>query len=478
VTRLLRRESGQALPLALAVMAVVALLTAALTLNGAANQRNSLKSADAKAAFALASTTMAYAQGQALAGNLSYTGASGTVTAPNNETGSWTAQPYADNGCNCTWTLTATGKVDGVSRVITEIATKQTDKDVYNPNVWNYLYADASGCTSMSGNVTVSVPVLIRGSLCLSGSFAFTGSQLKIGGSLTMSGSAKVGSSSTKIDVLQVGAANGCNGVTAGTGSCDGSHSPIYAKSVSKTLDVTPQMPCIGQPNSYDPLCTDANGDNGNWSTLHTEYNTQAALAKTGCPANLFDNDSTLNNSDTSISSVMFGSTDYDCKIGSNELKWNHSAKTLYATGKFYFDGSLSLSSAVYSGLATFFFTGGVSAGSNTSFCGISGCTGAWNTSSNAFVFVAGCWSNSTGSSLTSSGCVGLSGGATAQFGAYVTTNYSTSGNSSNMGPVLANSLSLSGGTSSLKPFTTMPPDTPENYDIQHEPASVQSWSG
>ena len=61
MTRLLRRESGQALPLALSVMAVVALLTAALTLNGAANQRNSLKSSDAKAAFALASTTMAYA---------------------------------------------------------------------------------------------------------------------------------------------------------------------------------------------------------------------------------------------------------------------------------------------------------------------------------------------------------------------------------------------------------------------------------
>ena len=473
----LREQSGQALPLALAVMTIVALLTAALTLNGATNQRNSLKSSDAKAAFALASTTLAYAQGQALAGNLSYTATSGSVQAPNGQTGTWVAAPYSDGGCNCTWTLTATGTVGGVSRVVTEVATKQSDKDIYNPNVWNYLYADSPGCTTINGNVTINVPLLLRGSFCLSGSQLFTGSQLKIGGSLTMTGSAKIGSSSTKIDVLQVGGT--CNGVTPGTGVCDGSHSPIYAKSASGSLDVTPQMPCIGQPNSLNPLCTTANGDNGNWATLYAKYSTQAGLAKTGCPANLLDNDSTLNNSDTSISSVMFGNTDYDCKVGSNEIKWTHSSKTLYVNGTLYFDGSLTLSgTVVYSGLATLYFTGGVSGGSNTNFCGISGCTASWNTNANAIVFVAGCWANSTGSSLISSSCVSLTGGAKAQFGAYVTTNYLVDGNSANYGPILANSLSLNGGTSSLIPFSQMPPGTPLNYDIQHQPATIQSWSG
>jgi hypothetical protein len=479
MTRLstIRRESGQALPLALAVMTIVALLTAALTLNGATNQRNSLKSADSKAAFALASTTLAYAQGKALAGDLSYVATTGTVSAPNNQTGSWTAAPYADNGCNCTWTITATGTVDGVTRVITEVATKQSDHDIYNPNVWNYLYSDAAGCTTINGNVTISVPLLLRGSLCLSGSQVFNGSQLKMGGSLTMSGNAKIGSSSTKIDVLQVGGT--CVGVTPGTGACDGSHSPVYAKSASPSLDVTPQMPCIGQPNSWDPLCTTANGNNGNWVGLTTVYSNQAALAKTGCPANLLDNDSTLNNSDASISSVMFGNTDYDCKVGSNEIKWNHSAKTLFVNGTIYFDGSLSLSgNIVYSGLASLYFTGGVSGGSNSSFCGIASCTASWNTNANAIVFVAGCWANSTGSSLTTSGCVSLTGGAKAQFGAYVTTNYYVDGNSANYGPILSNSLSLNGGTSSLIPFSQMPPGTPLNYDITHSPATIQSWSG
>jgi hypothetical protein len=342
--------------------------------------------------------------------------------------------------------------------------------------VWNYLYSDATGaCTTVNGNVTISVPLLLRGSFCLSGSQFFTGSSLKVGGSLTVTGSAKIGSSTTSISTLQV--AGTCNGVTAGTGACDGKHSPIFASSVSSSLDVTPQMPCIGQPSSYDSLCTGSN--DGTWSTLTSEYTAQAGMAKSGCPANLFDNDTTLNNSDTSISSVMFGSTDYDCKVGSNEIKWTHSTQTLYVSGTLYFDGSLSISGTiVYSGLATLYFTGGVNVGNNSSFCGIANCTNSWDTASNAIVFVAGCWANSTGSSLTTSGCINLSGGANVQFGGYCTTNYATAGGSSNMGPVLANSLSLGGATSSLIPFKYMPPGTPLNYDIQHTPAVVQSWSG
>lgn len=472
--RLVRDERGIALVMALGIMAILAGTTAALTLSGALNQRNSLKSADARQAFALASTAMAYAQGAVLGGHVNPPSDSGSVSAAGGGSATWTAVEQND-GCNCTWKITAIGKADGIERVITEIATQPSDTEIVNNNVWNYLYSDATGCTTVNGNVAITVPLLLRGSLCLSGSQSFTGSSLKLGGSLTVSGSAKVGSSTTKISVLQV--AGTCNGVTAGTGTCDGNHSPIYASSVSSSLDVQPQMPCIGQPSSLDSLCTGSN--DGTWSTLTSEYTAQAGMATSGCPTNLFDNDSTLNNSDTSISSVMFGNTDYDCKVGSSEIKWTHSSKTLYVSGTLYFDGSLSLSGTiVYSGLATLYFTGGVSAGSNSSFCGIANCTSSWDTASNAIVFVAGCWANSTGSSLTTSGCISLSGGANVQFGGYCTTNYSTAGGSSNMGPVLANSLSLGGATSSLIPFKYMPPGTPLNYDIQHTPAVVQSWSG
>jgi hypothetical protein len=237
-------------------------------------------------------------------------------------------------------------------------------------------------------------------------------------------------------------------------------------------------MPCIGQPSSYDSQCTGTN--DGTWTTLKTQYNTQAALSKSGCPANLLDNDSTLNNSDGSISSVMFGNTDYDCKVGSNELKWTHASKSLFVSGTFYFDGSLSISGdIVYSGQASLYFTGGVSAGNNSSFCGITNCTASWNPDVNGIIFIAGCWSNSTGTSLTTSGCVNLSGGAAVQFGVYCTTDYSTAGGSSNMGPVLANTLNIGGSTSSLIPFHSMPPGTPLSTRFVTVPAQPPTnWSG
>lgn len=483
--RMLGGQRGQALPMALAIMTIFGILTAAITINGAANDRSSLKSADARQAFELAQSALAYGEGAVYAATSAPPTNVQTIPAqPGGGTGTYLITPVSGS-CSCTWAITATGTVDSVSRTITAIATGASSTTVTNSGVWNYVYADAAGttcATSWNGTVTISVPILVRGDLCLSGSVNYTGSQLQVGGNLSVTGSAKIGSSSSKISQLQVGLSSTsmstCNGVTPGTGVCDGSHSPIYATSVTRGIAVTPQMPCIGQPSSLDSQCTGSN--DGTWSTLKSVYNTQAGLAQTGCPANLFDNNTTLDNSDTSISSVMFGNTDYDCKVGSNEIKWTHSSKTLYVNGTLYFDGSLSISGTiVYTGQASLYFTGGVSMGSNSSFCGIVNCTTSWNPDTNGIIFIAGCWANSTGSTLTTSGCVSLGGGATAQFGVYCTTNYSTSGGSSNMGPVLANTLSIGGSTSSLIPFHYMPPGTPLNTQTQSIPAQApSSWSG
>ncbi|HEY2072103.1 MAG TPA: hypothetical protein VGG88_00870 [Gaiellaceae bacterium] len=488
IRRLVRDEGGVALVMALIIMAALAGTTAALVLPGAVNQRNSLKSADARQAFALAETALAYGEGAVYAagqtGKSPSSGIHSLAAQAGGGTGSWYATVAADG---ITWTVYATGIVDGVHRQVHAQATDPTTTLVTDSGVWNYVYADAAGtscATAWNGSVTVSVPIMVRGDLCLSGSINFTGSQLQVGGNLSVTGSAKIGTSTTKIQSLQVGitstSTSTCNSVTPGSGACDGSHSPIFATAVSKGLSVTPQMPCIGQPTTWDSQCTGT--DNGTWTKLHTIYNAQTAAAKTGCPTNLLDGNSTLDNSDSSISSAMFpSSTDYDCKIGSvGEIKWTHSTHTLAVSGTIYLDGSLSLSGTVlYTGQASIYVTGGVSMGNNSSFCGIASCTGSWNPDVNGIIFVAGCWSNSTGSTLTTSGCVSLGGGATAQFGVYCTTNYSTSGGSSNMGPVLANTLSIGGNTASLIPFHYMPPGTPLSTRFVTVPGSPpKNWSG
>jgi hypothetical protein len=484
--RLRHEESGIALVMALIIMLVLAGTTAAIVVPGQVNQRSALTSADERQAFALAESALAYGEGAVYAAG--QTGKSPVVgdhdigTQPGGGDGYWSAVVGADG---ITWTITGTGTVNAVTRRVHAQATDPSSTTVTDSGVWNYVYADAAGsscATSMNGSVTISVPIMVRGDLCISGSLNFTGSQLQVGGNLTVSGSAKIGSSTTKITSLQVGidstSTSTCQSVTPGTGACDGAHSPIYANSVVKGMSVTPQMPCIGQPSSWDSQCTGTN--NGTWAKLHTYYDAQAALTKTGCPTNLFDNDTTLNNSDASISSVMLGNTDYDCFVGTNEIKWTHSSKTLLVNGTFYFDGSLTLSGTiVYSGQASLYFTGGVSMGNNSSFCGITNCTSSWNPDVNGLIFIAGCWSNSTGSTLIASGCVNLSGGATAQFGVYCTTDYSTAGGSSNMGPVLANTLNLGGSTASLIPFHYMPPGTPLSTRFVTVPEQPPTnWSG
>jgi hypothetical protein len=500
VRRLLARigsdEAGVALVIALMLMLILGGTTAALILPGAVNQRNSLKSADAKQAFALAETALAYGIGAAYVA-----GTSGPVTTlqtiPSQSgggTGTWQASKLGTE-----WLITATGTVDGITRVVTEIANTPTT----NYSVWNYLYADSTSvCTTITGGVTVSVPILTRGNVCVTSGGHYTGTQLKVGGTLTDTGGSNVGTSGAPVSTVQIAGCTawntdgscktttttGCTvqpsstfSVAPGTSWCNGLQTPLWATQVLTSVDVAPQMPCIGQPTSWDPTCVSPNA--GSWSTLTSAYAAQSALAKTGCPANLFDNDTTLNNSDTSISSAMFGSTAYDCKVGSNEIKYTPvggscGTGTLVVSGTLYFDGSLSMGcglKVVYSGQATMYFTGKVKQAGGTQLCGIAGCTASWDTTTAGIIFIAGCWTNSTGSTLASTQCVYVTGGSTAQWGAYATTAYQIDGGSGNMGPVLANSLTIGGGSSTLIPFSVMPPGTPLNYGAATQPGD---WTG
>lgn len=512
--RLAREEDGIALVMALALVMILAITTAGIITAGTTNQQATFVSNEQRQAFAIAQEGLAYAEG------CLYAAANTHTTPPCTTTQHLTDLPGGSTDCSTgicgsyyasvggdgtTWTMYGSGTVNGITRNVQAQATVPSPVTTTQTGVWNYLYADETGsCTTWNGNVNVAVPVLVRGDLCLSGSQTYTGATLGVGGNLSVTGSAKIGTSSKSIQSVGIGltstSTNTCTlgnnaAVLPNAGTCDGKHSPLYATTVTEGVGTTPSMPCIGQPSSWDPTCTGSN--DGTWSTLKAFYSKQALLPKSGCPANLFDNDTTLNNSDTSISTTLFSSSAYDCKLGSAsspctgsqnvcELKWTPSTSTLATSGEFYFDGSLSLSgqNATYSGLSTFYFTGGVTANPGT-FCaasaksGGSSCTAAWDTTTDGIIMVAACWSNSTGSTLTTSGCVSLGGSTTVQFGVYCVTQYSTSGNASNMGPVLANSLSLGGGAQTLIPFHYFPPGTPLNTSTSYLPASAPTnWAG
>lgn len=285
--------------------------------------------------------------------------------------------------------------------------------------------------------------------------------RLEVGGNLATSGGAQIGSASSPIDRLEIVGTCAVNGpaTTPGTPPCDGSHNSTYASTVGRTLDTTPQMPTVD---------------------FQGAYNAQATLTKTGCPAKLFDTDTTLNNNDSAgISGTMFGAS-YDCIVGANEIKWNSTARSLYVHGTLYFDGTLTGPNfdVQYTGQASMYFTGGVGF-SATQFCGIANCTQAWDSSTNGIIMVAQCWQDATGTHMISPGCVNLSGGANVQFGAYVNGNYQVSGGSGNMGPILSRTFTISGGTNLLLPFNAYPAGTPTSTTTVVQPGTPPTdWSG
>ena len=478
--RLVREEEGIALVLALVVMGILSLVTAALLIGVTNNHRSTVKQSDDRQAFALAELALSYAEGSVYNASANHTtppiGAQTLPAQPTGGTGTYSSSVGADG---VTWTMTGTGTVDGVTRTVSAQASYPGTTTYTDTSVWNYLYADSSssGCpTQISGGVTVAVPLLTRSGLCISGGSHYTGNQLEVGGTLSVQGGSNVGTSTSKVGKVNVVGSctlstpnNGTQTVTPGTSYCDGTKSPLYASSMSQTLSVTPSMPTVD---------------------FQGEYNKQAALTKSGCPSGLFDNDSTLNNSlsSSTLTAKLFPSnSSYDCWVGTNELKWNSigawcSNATLTVKGEFIFDGSLSLGCGfkiIYSGQATMWFTGTVVTGGGDWFCGIASCATSWNPDVNGIIWIAGCWANSTGSQLVGSQCVDIAGGSTVQVGVYTATNYTIAGGSTNMGPVLANTLSFSGGSSTLIPFHTMPPGTPLNSRTTFLPAGKPTtWGG
>jgi len=475
----LREQSGQALVLALTTMAVLATLTTAVTLEVTVNHRESGVSANADKAFAIAQLCLAQAEGLVYSAAASHVQpATGSQScSQDGGTGTYSASVAADG---VSWTMTATATYQGIQKTVSAQANVPSPITVTDGSVWNYLYADStSGCTTLSNSTIISVPVFIRGNLCMQNSAQITGANVEIGGNVTFANTSSIGTSTQKISALQV--AGTCNGVTPGTTGCNGSSSPVWANSIYHGLTQTLQMPAV----DFDAMYLNANPGP---ATGHA-----CGPASTGVPANFFDNDTVQNNSITNVATNLFPSTAYDCKAasGTNEIKWTPGQGTnpgqLYINGAFYFDGNLTVGSStsiVYTGTGTIYLSGTIAFNGSSSFCGISTCSTSWNPDVNGIIFLAACWApNTTGGTLITYAangiyCEDINTTKTVQFGSYVATDYAMR-SGSNMGPVLANTLTLASGASSLIPFHNMPPGTPLNTSNVYLPATAPTnWSG
>jgi hypothetical protein len=447
--RFLREEDGIALVIAIASMAILAITTTGVIVAGTANEDTAWVSMKGRSAFAVAQQALAYGEGMVY-GDIAArvqppTATQNLPTQPNGATGTFTSSTFD----GVSWHIVATGTIGGVTRTVFADVTPAQTITTQGYALWHYLYEDAANPGCVGGGAVITMPILAHGNFCVQGAGTKILGTLEVGGNLSTSTNSQVGTSSSPVTRLRV--VGTCNTVTPGTGACNGTTSPIFASGIGQTLDANPVMPTVD---------------------FQSNYNAQALLTQTGCPAGLFDNDTTMNNSVVDVGLIMLGSTDYDCHVGTNEIKWNHTTSALYVHGTLYFDGSLSIHSSIqYTGQASLYFTGGVK-GNSAQLCGIASCTTSWNPDQNLIVFVADCVGLTTK-------CINLQGNSTMQFACFVTTEYFVAGGSVNMGPVLSNTFNLNGSGNLLIPVDNFPPGTPTSATITTIVGQPPSgWSG
>jgi Tfp pilus assembly protein PilX len=471
--RFLREQDGITLVMAIAAMCVLAITTTGVIVAGTANEGTAWVSTKGRSAFAVAQAALAYGEGMVYAevasGSTPPTTIQDLPTQPNDATGTY----VASTSDNVTWHVVGTGTLEGVTRTVSADVTPAQTVTKQQLAIWNYLFEQSNNPNSVSGGAVINMPILTGGDFGVSGGSKILGS-LEVGHNLTTSGTGtSIGSASSPVPLLEIAntANNACNilgtATAPGVAPCDGLHAGAYASIVGTTLDTTPQMPTVD---------------------FTAAYNAQATLTQTGCPANLFDNNTKMDNGNSanisSSTTGLFGAS-YDCYIGTNHLKWDSATKTLTANGTFYFDGTLTAPSGVgnvvYNGLASFYFTGGVTWNTG-SLCGIAGCGAGWDTKHNVLFVVAQCWANATGTGpgSTLNPCVSISSAsAVFQFGVYATKTYKVSGNAGNMAPVICDKFTISGGSDLLIPIQSFPPGTPApSTSVAYTGTPPTGWSG
>lgn len=455
-------ERGFALPLALAVIAVLAIAVASMTVYVTANQgaadRDRLKvSAGALADGALDTANSVLYQSSNIQSQSGFPFAT-RQGSPQISTGFGSAYYWAvfDNA-HSEWTLYADGAVSNprnpnapvivhTSRRVLVIPGTQTA----NMESWNGLYAAPSSCMTISGGTTLTDPAYINGSLCISGGSHFTGSSLQVAGNLTVAGGSTVGMNGAPISRLSVFGSTALSGGSA-----------VYATQQNHLVD-TVTKPTVDIAGWY------LNANVGPKTTCATRSGTVPS----------FDND-TAQNWSLGATNLTPLNTPYSCTTVDaggrlvGQLSWSGASPgILTVKGVIFFDGPVVMNSGVtatYSGQATI-YASTVTINGGAKLCGITNCTTSWDPSQNLIVFVAG-QANTTGWTIN--------GGGTAQVAVYAVGDASVTGGATDTGPITANNITISGGAVLPKSLSTVPNGAPVNTvaqapTLQQEPNSYE----
>jgi Tfp pilus assembly protein PilX len=499
--RLLRRQDGIALVMAIGILGVLTISGTTLVYYSTSNARSAEFSQDNSSAYDLAEAginEMAAilnnpennALNEYLLPSATRTYAGGTVQ--------WSGTLVKSVTGASTWSLTSVGRVKNptgaaanqVTRTLTaKVPVVPTYTQPLNNPSWNFIYSRATGnvCDmTIPQSVIVRSPLYVAGNLCLTNTAGITAGPLVVQGSLTLSQSANyAGTASVPLSQLRV--KNGC------TWKNNAHHNPCQQGAGASGFDNVYATLLDNAPPVTAPPAVD-------WDSWYLNANPgpyYGCLESSGTPPT-FDNDQGLatapniakrNHSLTTVQNLTPGSS-YTCKASAGELSWNAVTKVLTVNGTIFIDGSVKVENGfvnTYTGSGTMYVSGTFLM-KNSKLCQATTGSGAsmtcttanWDPAARMFCVVA----NGNGSNAAPQNQVGA--GDSVQLvsaygqGAFYATNGIEIDTTSNFdGPLDGSTVKLGQSTSSSFPgLSFVPAGMPGNPDVYAEPQPPQLYSG
>jgi hypothetical protein len=498
--RLLRRQDGIALVMAIGILGVLTISGTTLVYYSTTNARSAEFSQDNSSAYDLAEAGINEMAGilsnpennalnKYLLPSTTHTYDGGTVQ--------WSGTLTESTTGASTWSLTSVGRVKNptgaaanqVTRTLTaKVPVVPTYTQPLNNPSWNFIYSRATGgiCDmAIQQSVIVRSPLYVAGNLCMYNSASVTAGPLIVQGSFTMEIGNSAGSASLPLNQLRV--RNGCKwkNNTAHNPCQQGAGASGFDNVWASLIDNVP-------PTTSAPEV--------DWDAWYLNANPgpyYGCLTSSGTPP-AFDNDQGLltsqnpakrNNSLATVQDLT-PSSSYTCKSSGGELSWNAATRVLTVNGTIFIDGSVVIQNGAvntYNGSSTIYVSGTLlmknsklcqaTTGSGSSMT----CTTAnWDPSTRMLCFVTG--GNGSGGAPQSQVGPGESASLVSAYGQgalYATNAINLDTTSQFDGPLDASTVKLGQSTNSSFPgLTFVPAGMPGNPDVYAQPQPPQLYSG
>ena len=442
--RVLRRQDGLALPMALGMMMVLGISVAAILAFTESSQRSSARMNADQRAFSAAEAGVKTAIAR-LAGSTDPSVIAALPPATGSIDGAtWS---YTRSLSGLTWTITGTGTVPSpiagaapVTRTVTEqvqITLAQTP--------WEWAFAAAPpSCMTIRNNAIFTTPLYVNGNLCLSNNAQYRAPKLYVAGTLTNSGT--VGTAAERLERATL--IGGCTGGVPNPHPCTQTDN-VWATTITQTPAPLEKPPV----NLTDAYLTAKPGPKANCNVGTV-------------PGGGFDapGDTSMTPNRNRVLFDLTPFTPYSCEYRDpttnalvGELKWTGgSGGMLTVNCIVYFDGDIRhAGTATYQGRGTIYASGKITFSINATLCGIADCSAGWDTYNNVLLMISG----SIG--YTDTYGIHLGNNSVFQGALYAVKGVYIDNNAKQWGPVIADSIYVDNNADQYKALVRLPPGAP-----------------